>query len=103
MQAASHWVVGAKPIINSDPMNVDDVCSAFCAESVPLGGCSCDAVSLERVLRRIRPAIRAENYGGATEGVETTTEPDWSNVCLSLCQIGEGGALCNCDKPPFVK
>lgn len=86
-------------------INVNDVCGAFCAQSVPLGGCNCGPVSLERVLPKIRPVIRADSAAttATTEAVETTTEPDWGNVCLALCQIGEGGALCNCDKPPFVK
>lgn len=32
---------------------------------------------------------------------KTTTTPDWKELCQNLCRIGEGGALCNCDLPPF--
>lgn len=32
----------------------------------------------------------------------TTGEPDWEQLCIQLCQVGEGGALCNCDRPPFI-
>lgn len=32
---------------------------------------------------------------------KTTTTPDWNELCQNLCRIGEGGALCNCDLPPF--
>lgn len=31
----------------------------------------------------------------------TTTTPDWNELCQTLCKIGEGGALCTCDLPPF--
>lgn len=30
------------------------------------------------------------------------TTPDWKGLCTNLCQIGEGGSLCNCDLPPFM-
>ncbi|XP_059612651.1 uncharacterized protein LOC132259120 [Phlebotomus argentipes] len=36
-----------------------------------------------------------------TKAPTTTTTPDWGALCNVLCQIGEGGVLCNCDLPPF--
>lgn len=27
-------------------------------------------------------------------------QPDWSCICSTLCQMGEGGAACNCDRVP---
>lgn len=29
------------------------------------------------------------------------TTPNWKELCQSLCRIGEGGSLCNCDLLPF--
>jgi len=31
---------------------------------------------------------------------ERSSEPDWNYVCSILCQAGEGGAACNCDRVP---
>lgn len=32
---------------------------------------------------------------------ETSSTPDWSRLCASLCRQGTGGILCNCDLAPF--
>lgn len=33
---------------------------------------------------------------------QTSTTPNWSEVCKDLCKKGEGGVLCNCDRPPLM-
>lgn len=100
-------------------MDVDAVCNAFCEVSVSLNGCSCVAINEVVNDRKLRSLIRSQiiipvgaiHYDGSGDGTgvlvdstttTTTTEPDWDSLCASLCKVGEGGALCNCDKPPFV-
>lgn len=87
--------------------DVNQVCNGFCAESVALNGCSCGRVALPPVPvhRSAKFLVDGECNGNCTPpsvSVETTTEPDWDSLCVTLCKLGEGGALCNCDKPPFV-
>lgn len=76
-------------------MDLDSICDGFCAESVPVAGCNC---------RLAMPRLQLDQLPkeNTTEIAETTTEPDWASVCVQLCAMGDGGALCNCDKPPFV-
>lgn len=81
-----------------DLFDVDQVCNGFCAASVNLLGCRCGRAT---VLRTVRETSSESGNGNMPE-IETTTEPDWASLCATLCQVGEGGALCNCDRPPFV-
>lgn len=91
-------------------MDMDAICNAFCTQSMVLKGCLCEAAapSSSHYRHSKHPMIRGPNGGSEGSGdggggqVETTTEPDWVQLCASLCQVGEGGVLCNCDKPPFI-
>lgn len=95
-------------------IDLDQVCNGFCAESVNLSGCSCNGNVALQMQSRITPRLLAlreitveepGHVGNVTVPdveVETTTEPDWASLCETLCQMGDGGALCNCDKLPFV-
>lgn len=73
-----------------------EVCDKLCAESVLLNGCPCTGT--------VQGKMSVDPVATTSTGpdVETTTEPDWALVCITLCAMGDGGALCNCDKPPFV-
>lgn len=31
-----------------------------------------------------------------------TTTPNWEDLCMVWCKMGEGGTVCNCDLPPFI-
>ncbi|XP_058466194.1 uncharacterized protein LOC131439322 [Malaya genurostris] len=67
----------------------DDVCRVFCASArIQLNGCSqCTAEHVSDL---------------ATDLDYQTTTPNWDELCIDWCKMGEGGTLCNCDLPPFV-
>lgn len=101
--ACDHSTSKSKPV-----MDMDAICNAFCEQSMVLNGCLCEpAPSPPRHHHSKNPMIRGpsgiEGSGDGGGGqVETTTEPDWEQLCASLCRVGEGGALCNCDKPVMM-
>lgn len=37
-----------------------------------------------------------------TNGDQSSTTPDWGEICKELCKKGEGGQLCKCDQAPFM-
>ena len=47
-----------------------------------------------------RPTTQPPPPPSKTTAAAATT-PDWTGICQNLCRTGEGGALCNCDLPPF--
>uniref|UniRef100_A0A1Q3FRM6 Putative conserved secreted protein n=1 Tax=Culex tarsalis TaxID=7177 RepID=A0A1Q3FRM6_CULTA len=68
------------------------VCKAFCGATakVQLSGCS---------------PCEQEGPDLVTDSRSTTvpnTTPNWDDLCLVWCKMGEGGTVCNCDLPPFI-
>ncbi|KAL1380267.1 hypothetical protein pipiens_003602 [Culex pipiens pipiens] len=74
------------------------VCKAFCGATakVQLNGCGpCE-----------------EEEEGLVQGTDLVTDsrttpapnttPNWDELCLVWCKMGEGGTVCNCDLPPFI-
>lgn len=45
-----------------------------------------------------KPSTAAEVT--STPTIKST--PNWTELCEKLCRQGDGGALCNCDIPPFM-
>lgn len=45
------------------------------------------------------PIDKEDTTPSISASAETT--PNWSELCDSLCKTGDGGALCDCDIPPF--
>lgn len=102
------------PAAENQLWDVDQVCTGFCDAAVNLASCGCrDRLAKipftgESVETTGPPDTTDNNIVDITTTTSTTrptttTEPDWDSLCVSLCKMGEGGALCNCDKPPFFK
>ncbi|XP_055707794.1 serine proteinase stubble [Phlebotomus papatasi] len=94
----------------------DGICRLFCSVTLaPLDGCS-PCVDVETTTEMPTTTIKTTIPTTTTTRTTTTrpttttrstkaptqsTTPDWAKLCNALCQIGEGGILCNCDLPPF--
>lgn len=72
------------------------VCKAFCGATakVQLNGCRpCEEDPLDHGTDLVTDS--------RTTPVPSTT-PNWDELCLVWCKMGEGGTVCNCDLPPFI-
>ncbi|GAB0090269.1 hypothetical protein DMENIID0001_049820 [Sergentomyia squamirostris] len=91
------------------------VCQLFCTVTEsPLDGCTpcvdpdiTTEIPTTTTESTTTPATTKSTTKSTTTTTKTTktpttsTTPNWAELCSALCQIGEGGVLCNCDLPPF--
>ncbi|XP_037908962.1 uncharacterized protein LOC119650352 [Hermetia illucens] len=102
--------------IPAERLERDTVCKTFCERGkVALPGCSpCTHQSVindssggtPSENSKVQTASQTQPQSGKTMeslalNSTPSTTPDWNEYCLTLCKIGEGGSLCNCDLPPF--
>lgn len=83
----------------------DEVCNSFCVENkITISGCSTCSAKTSSSKTAVLGAVAVKPAADEEVAQSSTTDgttPNWDEVCVSLCKIGEGGALCNCDLPPF--
>jgi len=76
----------------------NQICQSFCKyNDITITGCS-------KCSKDNDDDIDEKEISSITEIIQTKltpTTPNWEKICKELCKSGDGGSLCNCDKPPF--
>ena len=76
--------------VKADDPTQDALCELFCATGVPLEECHCD----------FPPPPPPEPCPDQVYCDERPDCPNCTDICDELCDIGEGGTLCQCESLP---
>ncbi|XP_055382162.1 uncharacterized protein LOC129612536 [Condylostylus longicornis] len=83
----------------------NQICHTFCQyNDITITGCSiCSKDNIITESTGSTIIITTTTSSSSVDGKQKTipTTPNWEKVCKDLCKSGDGGSLCNCDKPPF--
>lgn len=114
--------------IELDDKSQDIICPTLCENGLGIEKCSCkptsppsishDHVAVCKAFCSATAKVQLDGCGPCEEddpldyGTDLVTDsrttpapnttPNWDELCLVWCKMGEGGTVCNCDLPPFI-